>query len=151
MSKRIYLSALALFSLIILASFTSAYTYYYPDHNYGSSDNYEIDTHTKRGTYVTYTPSGYDTTSYYSKTTTKSYEYPQYQQQYQPSYYPDYYYKPYYNSPVYVYSYPKTSDYKYKEPYNYYDYNRYSYNTYTKPYYYSPRLNYDSNTYNWKY
>ena len=121
---------LTIFAAILSLSLVSAgYDgYYYPSHN--SYGNYYGDGYTyyEKTTYVTekqIVERNYRPIPYYSST---------------------YYYAPYQYGPVYQYTYPSYSNYRYDRNYVYE--NSFSYD---KPYYYAPRFDYNLGYYNWRY
>ena len=125
--RKLPLFALFVFVAVLSLTFVSAYDgYYYPSHS----------------GYNSY-PDGY---SYYEKTTYTTEKrvversYPIY------PVYNDYYYVPNRYAPIYKYTYPSYSNYRYDRTYVYdRDY------SYDKPYYYAPRFDSNLGYYNWRY
>ncbi len=142
-----------LFAVILLAALFSlnlasaGYSYYYPPHDYGYNnynDDYRKTSYSyDKEYYINYHPWG--TEKVYLSTTRKTII----EKDYSP-YYSDYYYRSYPRAPLYKYSYPLNSNWRYKTYYNYHDYDN-SFNTYSKSYYYEPRYETLVGYYNWKY
>ncbi len=149
MSKKYLFAVILLTALFSLNLASAGYSYYYPPHSYGYSnydDDYRKTSYSYDKEYYTnYYPWGRE--KIYLSTTRRTTIERDYNQ-----YYGDYYYRPYPRAPLYKYSYPSYSNWRYKMPYNYYDrdYDN-NFNAYTKSYYYEPRYETLAGYYNWKY